>query len=367
MFKRASIAGALLAAACAGEPTEPGADLARGGRPTSAIAGVALLDHRSLRCDDSSAEAVTAGTVTTITGSCRRNGVTLPFVWTSGSGAAVLDGQPGGMGGTAASDDGTTFGSAGPGAYYRPPNGAVMELPLPAGMVWGNVLDATPSGTLAIGSVSDEAGMSFQALGWRWSGETWTTEELPGGAAVSGDGNVLVGVSANRASVWTRSGASWVHLTLPDGGAIRSRATGINRAGTMISGVRTVQSSNDPAEEYEEPVVWVASGSVGWALEPLTGLFASAEGEALAVETLTDGRTAAVGWLWEDLAGGTEQLWAVAWIRPGGTGAFAAPLKLAPLAKGRYAWAHDVNPRGEVVGSSLAKGLSGAAILWQLP
>lgn len=70
----------------------------------------------------------------------------------------------------------------------------------------------------------------------------------------------------------------------------------------MIAGLRSFDPDiNSPAAG--EPVAWVSEGAERWTLHLLQGLFAVAEGEALAVQTLGDGRVAVVGWLREDLAG----------------------------------------------------------------
>lgn len=70
----------------------------------------------------------------------------------------------------------------------------------------------------------------------------------------------------------------------------------------MIAGLRSFDPDiNSPAAG--EPVAWVSEGAERWTLHLLQGLFAVAEGEALAVQTLGDGRVVVVGWLREDLAG----------------------------------------------------------------
>ena len=68
----------------------------------------------------------------------------------------------------------------------------------------------------------------------------------------------------------------------------------------MIAGLRSFDPDiNSPAAG--EPVAWVSEGAERWTLHLLQGLFAVAE--ALAVQTLGDGRVVVVGWLREDLAG----------------------------------------------------------------
>lgn len=68
------------------------------------------------------------------------------------------------MGGTAASDDGTTFGSAGWRPYYRPAGGSVLDRPLPSGLVTGDVSDASANGELVLGYGFPEGGMSSDPL-----------------------------------------------------------------------------------------------------------------------------------------------------------------------------------------------------------
>lgn len=370
MFKCLFIAGLALTAACAADVTEPAdAELARGGRPGAAadgIAPVALLNHRKLGCSTSAAVAVNSGTPTTITGSCDRNAGAVPFVWTAATGAVTLDAAPGGMGGSAVSFDGTTFGSAGWRPYYRRPGGTPIDLPLPAGRTLGEVSDASASGDLVIGYAFPEGGTIATAVSWRWSGTGWEIGTVPPAATLDGDGDVLAGIEGGHAAVWVYASGGWAYQALDDGDAIESRASGVNDDGDVIVGIRVSEATVTPAPSGE-PVAWVSDGAGGWTRQNLAGLSGFSEGEALAVQRLVDGRVAVVGWLWEDLAGAGEQLWAVAWIRAAGSTQFGPPLKLSPLARGASAWARDINVRGEVAGISDGKGLSRSAVKWQLP
>ena len=360
-----------LVAACAGDaPTAPGEApfMAKGGKPGDGSAGgivpVTLVNNRSLGCGNSHAYAVSSGATTFATGACMQSGLPVPFVWRAGSGAQTLALTPGGFGGTAVSDDGTIFGTtADLKPFVRALNTSAAFLPLPAGAIWGDVTDVTHDGSVATGSASNESD-SFFVL-WRAAGSAWTVEPFPGyPAAIDADGDVIGGRLALQATVWQRPAGEWIPRELPDDGASKSRVTGINAAGTAIVGTRTLPATSDPSVEYEQPVAWLPDGMGGWSMQLLPG-FTFSEGVANSVETLTDGRLVAVGWVWEDQPGGTEQRWAVAWLRSSG-GTFGAPVKLAPLSKGAPGDAEDVNARGEIVGAGWTRSGT-SAVMWRLP
>ena len=362
-----------LIAACVGEiPTQPPEvpSVAKGGRPggggTGGIVPVTLVNNRSLNCDRSAADAISNGSVSYVAGDCIRANLPVPLLWSAANGAVVLTATPGGMGGQAVANDGTLFGSTdGFRPFYRRPGGPMTLLPLPAGRPGGDISDVTEDGSTAVGSA--HVGLSTEFVVWTWSGSSWSIAALPGAfAALDGDGDRGVGFADRQAVAWTRTGGGWASEPLPGGDAVSWRGYAMNATGTAIAGTRTRTLASDPGVQFDEPAVWRVGESGLWALEPLSG-FTFSEGSANSVETLNDGRVVVVGWLWEDQPGGTERRWAVAWVQPAGATSFGPPIKLAPLATEGAAVAHGVNVRGEIVGTSNAKGLTTAAVMWRLP
>ena len=140
---------------------------------------------------------------------------------------------------------------------------------------------------------------------------------------------------------------------------------GINRAGTVIVGVRSLPLPSNPTTFYDEHVAWVKDGNAagGWRLEPLPGTGVN-EGRAYAVATV-NGVVTVAGYSWENTSGPGGTMWAVVW-RQQANGHFDTPQRLQPLSTTWGAEARDINGHGEVVGTAwTATGAS--AVLWKLP
>lgn len=370
-IRTVSVALLVYAMGCSNEPlTSPDIEpsLARGsggggGKPvTPGIAAVQLGDLKQLGCSGTAANVINDAVSAVIGGHCSRASLS-PFIWSAGVGTIIPD--TGVV--RAVALDGTVFGELDFIPFYRRPGMNPVHLPLPADVTGGSIEAASAGGNLLVGSVSWQVGTSgYGRPGmWTWNGSEWTFSEFPGnGTDITPNGSRIVGSSGGRATTWTLVGGVWSPQTLPDDGAYSSLANGVNQNGTVIVGERRVSLTSDPSVTYPEQVAWISDGAGGWSLKLLGG-FNIREGSAKAVATQGDGSIVAVGRAWEDLSGGGEQLWAVAWRLRAGATEFDAPTRLNPLVKGMTAAANDINSRGEIVGYSYTRTAM-VAVKWTL-
>lgn len=382
--------------ACAREPLTGISDtpaLAKGGKPggsgTPLLPLVKLTDPRTLGCSSAMPRDINSGATVRVAGYANCGGVMRLFTWTGSLGASLIgDASVNGIV-EGVADDQTMVGNLrapGPPAFVILGGASpIAALPLPGEYLYASATAVSANGQFAVGNGSklnpgfvDCRTLNacvYHTLLWTRSGDSWSGPEVvaTGGsaAAVTNDGDLVIGASGGHAVIWTR-GTPWQGLSLPEltpteTVAFGSSAEAINGQGDVIAGYRVLPLQRDPTIQYEEHAVWRFDGA-SWKVEPLKG-YNIAEGRAYDVADF-NGRTVVVGFSWDDTKGRGGTQWPTYWTWDRNVAhPFAPPQRLSQLSERWGASATAVNSLGQIVGDSWTGSLAVAfyPVMWQLP
>jgi hypothetical protein len=218
-----------------------------------------------------------------------------------------------------------------------------------------------------------DVGYNYRAVRWIRQAAGWSEpEDIGEGTAVaaSADGRIVIGNGDGDTSGNAKGGNAWVWTAGDAGtGDVTSlgpdaRVLDITHSGSMIVGTRPEPCNpGDWCDFYGWPVYWVRVDGQ-WVMHDLPALYGIAPSVVAVAEI--DGRAAILGDVYIDRSGGIFR--AVVW-QPDENGAYTEPLELETLGANPETWALalDINNEGIVLGwSELKPWGSSSGVIWSL-